>query len=442
MVWAIALLVASSAGAQQVPQQLTLEEAQRLALQLNPGYRRWQNDIAVADANIRQAYGLLLPNLNTSLGFRGSGTSYLSAIDEFGRPQDSPTRVESTSSSATQGISTSLTLFDGGRNLRSVSVARADRRATEARVARETTVLKAEIATNYYNALAARRRVDLELNLLTARRDALDRTQKLLAVAASKYIDVLSARLDISDAEQAVADARGVAEKARLQLKQSMGVEGPAAFDLVTEPPAVFDPSSLDVEAIVQRALVASPTVTAALAQVTASDKRSSQARGSRWPTITGSAGFDRSSNARDYGAIGEFNPPNRSWGFGVNVSLPIFSRFTTSYNIANADALEADARETLRLERLAVDREVRSAIIDLQTAYGKVQSAEARAGLLRERLAAAQEEYRLGTVSFFQLQQFTDQAAAGERTALDARFQFANALVTLEQRINGPVER
>jgi outer membrane protein len=444
IVWIIAALAASGVSAQQMPQQLTLEEAQRLALLYNPNYRRAQNDVPVAEALIRQSYGSLLPNLNTSLGFSGGGSSSLTALDPFQRPLDSPQRVETTSSSADQGISTQVTLFDGGRNLRNISVAKASRRTAEARLSLQSTLLKAEVATNYYNALAEKRRVDLELNLLAARRDALDRTQKLLAVAASKYIDVLSARLDISDAEQAVEDARGRAEKARLQLKQSMGVEGPGAFELVTEPPAVFDPNTLNVESIVQRALASSPAVLASEAQVAASDKQASAARGFRWPTLTGNASFRRSSNARDYGAIGELNPPNRNWGFGVSVNLPIFSRFTTSYGIASADAAEADAREDLRLNRLQVDREVRSAIIDLQSAYRRVQSAEARAALQRERLAAGQEEYRLGTLQggFLQLQQFTDAAAQGERLALDARFEFARALVALEQRINGPVER
>ena len=441
--WIIALFAASSAGAQQVPQQLTLEEAQRLALLYNPVYRQLQNNLSVADAGIRQAYGRFLPSLSTRMGFSGSSSSNLNTLDIFGRPQDAPQRVETTSSSASQGISTNVMLFDGGANLRQLSAARANRTNTEARIARDATRLKTEVATNYFNALLAKRRADLEVVLLAAKRDALERTQKLMSVAASKYIDVLSARVDVSTAEQAVEDARSEAEKARLLLKQTLGVEGSSTFELVTEPPQVFDPARLNSDVLVQHALSGSPAVRAAQANLTAADKQASASRGARWPQISGGAGFGRSSSARDFGALGEFNPPNRNLNFSLSVDLPIFRGFQTSLSIANADAAELDAREQLRLERLTVDRDVRVAVIDLQIAYRRVQAAEREATLLRELLAATQEEYRLGTgVTFFQLQGYAERLAQGERTALDARFRFANALVVLEDRINGPVER
>ena len=437
-----AWFILASAASAQIPQQLTLQEAQRLAGLFNPAYRRTQNDIVVADANVKQSYGRFMPRLSSDLGFNASQASTVTATDDFGQPISGTRRLETESSSANQGVRLSMTLFDGGANLRGVSAAKAQHDAAGARVEQQANQLRAQVAREYFNAMRAEQRIKLEETLLESRKDALVRTEKLLSVASTKYVDVLSARVDVATAEQALDDARGQAEKAKLQLKQTMGLEGAATFTLATQPPEIFDPARLDVNALVSAAVVAAPSVRMAEASLRAADKQAAAARSSRWPQLSGSVGYGRSTSARGYDALGEFNPPNRSLSFGVGVSLPLFSQFTTSYQIASANAQEIDAQESLREQKIVVEAEVRSAVIDLTNAYRTVRLAEQRAELSRERLTAAQEEYRLGAIQFFQLTQYADQAAQAERQVLDARFQFANGLIALEERIARPLER
>lgn len=440
---AIALFMcAGGLQAQQMPQQLSLEEAQRLARLFNPSFRRMQNDLGVAEAGVRQSYGRFLPTLSSSLGFSGSHSSTLTTTDPFNRPISEARRVETEGSSASQGISLGMTLFDGGALFRNAAAARASQRATEARIDQDANLLRARVARDYFAALRADQVIQLEEQLLAARRDDLARTEKLLSVAASKYVDVLSARVDLASQEQTVDDARGNAEKLRLTLKQTLGLEGAANFSLTTEPPPIFDPKPLNVDALVRLALVSSPAIRQANAAVTEADKFASASRGSRWPRVTGGASYGRSTSARGFGAIGELDPPNRSLGFSIGVQLPLFSQFSTSYNIAAADAREVDTRESLRETRLAIERDVRAAFIDLGNAYRTVRLAEQRAELARELLAAAQEEYRLGTVTFFQIQQYADRAAQAQRQMLDARFNFVNNLIALEEKVGAPLER
>lgn len=438
-----ALLGIAPLQAQQVPAQLTLEDAQRLARLYSPLYRKTENDIGVADASIRSAYGAFLPSLSSSLGFGASGSSNLTGTDDFGGVVGGSRRIESRSSSSSQGISAGFTIFDGGQQFRNLGIAKAQRIATEANIAGIVTTLAASVARDYYNAVSARRQVDLEMNVLAAKQDALQQTEKLMAVAARKYIDVLQARVDVASAQQVLEDAKGNAEKARLQLKSRIGIEGDAGFELATPLPEPFDPSKLDASAIVQQAFAHSPLILAQIEALNVADKRASNSRARRWPTFRGNASFGRGSNAQGYtDGLGDFNPPNRNWGFGVSMSLPIFSNFTTSATIATDDATESDAREDLRQRRLEVDRDVRSALIDLQSAYRRVESAERQAALQRELLAAARDEYRLGTVDFFRLQQITQSADQAERAVLQARLTFANGLTVLEERVGAPVIR
>lgn len=438
----VLLCAAAPLAAQQIPQNLSLEQAQELARLHNPDFLKVQNDVGVAAAAVRQGYGRFLPSLNTSLGFNGSNSSTLTGEDEFGRPVSEQRRVESERSGASQGVSLSMTLFDGGANVRQLGAARAGQVETDARVRAVANRLRAQVARDYYAALRAEQLIALEEKLLAARRDDLERTEKLLAVAASKYVDVLSARVDVATAEQNLDQARGNAQKTRLTLAQTLGVGGAASFVLGSAAPEVFDPKALDIEVMVRRAVTASPAVLQATAAQRASEQRNSAARGSRWPTVRGTAGFNRGTQLSGYDAFGELNPQNRSFSFGIDVSLPLFNGFSTSAQIAQTDAAELDAREDVRAQKLLVERDVRSAFIDLNNFHRAAQLAGLRAELSRERMTAAQEEFRLGAIQFFQLQQYVDQAARAERDLLDARFNFINGLIALEEKIGATVER
>ena len=59
-------LAATALVGQQVPQQLTLEDAIRLARDYNPTYRSTANDQAAADWQARQAYSSFLPTVNAN----------------------------------------------------------------------------------------------------------------------------------------------------------------------------------------------------------------------------------------------------------------------------------------------------------------------------------------------------------------------------------------
>jgi outer membrane protein TolC len=99
------------------------------------------------------------------------------------------------------------------------------------------------------------------------------------------------------------------------------------------------------------------------------------------------------------------------------------------------------NAQHDLRGARLTLERDVRSALIDLRNAYRSLQLAEENADLSRERQDLTQEQYRLGGVNFTELQNVIDRMAQAERQLLDARFQFITARLSLEERLGVKLE-
>lgn len=428
-------------NAQEIPERLTLEDALRLARQRNPALLRSQAQADATGADIRAGIGSFLPRVEGGLSFTGSSLTRVTGEDDFGQPVELPSPITFQSSGASQTVGASLTLFDGFRNVNTLKAARAGAAALDRAVDAEALRLDAEITRRFYDARRAQLLVEIEQRLLAARREELAATERLFGVAGQTQVDVLGAEIEVARQEQSLERARGDARKATLTLAQEMGIEGEAGFEPVGDFPSPFDVRVLDTEALVRRAIARHPRIEVATARVAEADYQTGAARAVRWPTLEARGSFTRFSNRNSYDALFDLNPKDRNVGFSLTASIPLFSGFQTSQTIARAAASEEAAREDLREERLRLEREVRSAIIDLGNAFRTVQLARRSAELGRRRVEMAREQYRAGSLGFTELQQIVTRSADDERQALTASMEFATALATVQELVGERIQ-
>jgi outer membrane protein len=438
----LAMLAVASSTSGQVAGTLTLDDALRLAAEHNPSFQRARNDESVAAHAVRAAWAsAYVPSVSSSLSFSGSRATSITGEDPFGHPIRLDESRTAHGSSASQSIGTQVTLFDGLSSHRNLRAQRAQYAGTSAGIDAQHVLLVAQISRDYYHAVKTVQLIELERALLASAQDRLSQTEQLLRLAARSRVDVLGARADVAQSEQGLQRARGEADKARLTLAASIGLEPTTSFALDATLPAVFDPADLDADALVARALHSHPAMLQRQAALDAAAHRAAGARGRRWPVLTANAGYGRSVNQTGYGAFGELNPLNYRYSFGMTASMPLFNRFQTSSAIAEAETAMHDASHDLRGTRLAVERDVRAALIDLVNAYHSLKLADDNAELSRERQELAQEQYRFGGTSFTELQNVIDRTAQAERQALDARFLFVTARLNLEEKLGTRLE-
>ena len=440
----LALLALASGSAdvaaqEPVPAALGFEAAVRVALERSPTYLQQINEVERAEYAERASLGGLLPSLNASLGFRGDNSRAKNATDEFGRPIGGTEYVETTRSSASQGLSGSMTLLDLAQ-LGRYGAARAATAVQEAGVASQAAVVRRQVGQAYYGAVRQARLLEVEERQLATARENLEAVRALMRLAAKQPTDVLGAELDVAQAELAVRQARGEAEKALLLLKQNMGTPMGTEFVLTDGFPELFDPAMLDPATLLERAFAQNPRLVQQAVSVESAARALSAARAARFPSLSGNYSYGRTTSLQDYDAFGQFNLPNSIWGFGLNVSVPLFNRFQTSSQIGQAAVEAENAREGLRLERLQLEQEVLAARIDLDNAHAGVQVAQRSVEIARERLDQGQELYRQGTLDYTALQQMINALANAERGLVSARSQFAAALLVLEEKVGGPV--
>jgi outer membrane protein len=441
-----ALFSAVPAAAQvAVPSQLTVEEAIRIAFRNNPGHLQLSNDLAVRDAQIRAAYGALMPTVNVGVNFSSTYSETTSAVDEFGQPLTRPRAVVSKTSRASQSISIGgITLFDGGRQFRGISRQKTGRRQDEARIAAAENSLRSQVIRAYYQVVLADQQIELQRQLLSFSQSRLELIERQFEVAAAKPTDLIGARHDVKERERALADDSANARAQRLTLTTQLGMSGEPSFELVSDLPEAFDPATLDRESLVQRALSSHPQIRQSQAGNELAAMSLSDAKAQRLPSVSMSLpGYSWGATERGlYDAWGQFGAPNNSFSFGVSLGMPIFRGFSTTSAIRSAQASVQDARYQAEQQRLQIETQVRAQLIELDRAYRGLQLAQESADLAQMRLQLAQNEYREGAINYTNLQQIIQSNDQAQRQLVQARFNFLNARITLEERVGGPLDQ
>lgn len=442
---AVAIALALSAPAllaQAIPDPLTLEDALRIAEAQSPDYRMAMNDLDRAEVVERQSFrSTFFPQINPSLSFSGSQYRRYTVENFDGSLLEEPLVSHGRSSQSTQAIRASMTLFSGP-NLMRYRQARIQSRLTGAQVEASIAGIRASVTRLYFAALQAEAAVEVEERLLARAADNLEVAERRFRVGTSQLEDVLGARIEFERRQLALERARGQAYKARLDLLEAMGVEGEPDFALAGSLPEPFDPALLDAGELVAAALRASPRIRQADAALRASEAGKSAARANRLPTLFVDASWIRRRATPDFESLFELNPKNSDYNVSVVLSVPIpLLRFDQDAQIAQAELALADAEEAYRKERIALQNDVRAALIDLRDAYENVRLAEREAEVRREQVAIVEERFRSGgSVDYLRLEQVWDQAAQAERAVLDARVAFHNVLLNLEQLVGREV--
>jgi outer membrane protein len=435
----VAAPVAAQAGQDSMP--LSLAQAQRTATENNPQYRRAQTELGTAEADLRRARGAFLPIVSLDFGASGGYSRRFTGLDQFGETVVRDEVLESNYSRADQGLSIrSLTLFDGGERLRERRAAQAGYQATEARIGSEEVRVRGEVERRYWEAVRAGQAIALEEALLASARERLESTRALQRVGVRGPIDVLGAEVTVAEQEQALEKARGDARRAQLDLRQSMGVLDGPPLVLTDAPAALFDPAALDVPALVSRAFANHPRVARVQLAEQQAEHRLAAAQTNRLPRLSVAGSVGRSQNNSDYSGLVQVNPLDQAAGLKFDLSIPLFTQYQTSYQIHSARAARNAAREDSRAERLAVERDVRVAVVELQNAHTAAALTARALDLNRRRLELAQQQYRVGALTLMELTDAVERAARAERDALRTRFEFAAALATLDERVGGPV--
>jgi len=417
----VSAIVATGVAAQQppvVPQaplEVTLQEAVRRALDVQPAVVQARGAVSSAGWQKRAAYGAFLPSvvLNSS-AFRQNTASFVNGfLASAGTYQYN------------SGVTASLDLFTGFSRSGAYRNADATEDAADAGLVNQRFQATATTAQVFFTALANEELVRVaQAQVERAKAELQTSVNKFQAGAATRS-DTLTATVDLGNARLALLQAQANLATAQANLGRQVGADHPVRAVPDTAFPSLPDTTTLRAAAL-QRA----PLVVQAVAQERAADAAATVSRSSYWPTLT--AVYSTSSQGLTKPWDG-FDTNRNLNQLRIGLSWTLFNGFkreqTVAQNAANLDFAKAQAADARR----QIDAQLTQQLAATFTAWAQIAIAGADVAAATEAVRVQQERYRLGAGTLLDLltaQANLTQAAVSQ---VQARYNYLIARAQLE---------
>ncbi len=236
-------------------------------------------------------------------------------------------------------------------------------------------------------------------------------------------IDVTRTLVELQGQQQRLTALESDLRKQKLALARLIGL--PLDHELILSDPLTFNPPPVpDAAGAVQQAFQKRWDLKAAESQVRAAELVVSAAHAERLPSASLSA---------DYGVLGS-SPVSNHGVYSVvgAVNMPIYQGGRVKADIEQAEATLHQRQAELADQRGRIEQEVRTALIELETAIGEVRLAESNRGLANETLRQARDRFNAGVTTTVEVVQAQEQVASAESDYFNALFAFDLARISL----------
>jgi outer membrane protein TolC len=244
-------------------------------------------------------------------------------------------------------------------------------------------------------------------------------------------IDVTRSLVELQTQQQRLSSLQADVRKQKIGLARLIGLpldrEITLSDTLVSGEPNLPDPAG-----IIQRAFEHRSDLKAAEAQVRAAEAALAAAHAERLPTISLNG---------NYGVIGP-NPATTHGVFAVTGSLnvPIYEGGRIKSDVQQAEATLHQRQAELADQRGTIEQQVRTALIDLETAAGQVRLARTNRDYANETLSEARDRFSAGVATTVEVIQAEEQVAGAENDYISSLFSFNLAQISVA-RASGDAE-
>ncbi|MCG6934140.1 MAG: TolC family protein [Gallionella sp.] len=399
---------ADPCAAQPLDHALNLQEVVNLALCNNPQTRvAWANSLVQA-AQVGVGKSAYLPGVDLNAAANRT-TGSTPAVNQ-----------------RNVGVTFSYLLFDFGARSATLE---SDRQLLDAAIAtQDRTVQSVFLAAvqDYYQVQAASAALDSARDSERAAKESYDAAEARYNAGSATPADKLQAQTAYSQATLNRISADGNLKNAQGTLANMLGMDANRGVPLVpadTNP--VPDNFEGNISALIKQARQQRPDLLAAEAQVKAAQASADEARAAGRPTISLSA----SSSRYYYSGI-----DTNSSTLGVNLNVPLFSGFSTTYRVRSAEA-QVEARNA-QLEQVhqQVALDVWTAYQNLTTATQALRTTAVLLDSAQQSAKVALGRYKAGVGSILDVLNAQSALASAHQQRIQSTFNWNISRATLAE--------
>jgi outer membrane protein len=420
-VWAVvaALSFAPVKAAAQDVQHLSLRDAEQRAIQNHPQIRAVQYAALAADQSVRQVRSAYFPTVYGSLTGAQAETGSRIAAGGLNNP------IILDRFAAGLSIGQLITDFGRTQDLAQSFNLRADAQRQEVDNRRADVLLQVNRA--YFNALRARSVQTVAQDTVNARQLVVDQVTALAGSGLRSGLDVSFARVNLAEAQLLLIQARNDVQAASTALSAAMGLSAFTAYDLDEEP--LPDPPPPDSTALVTQALRERPDVISERVLGQAASRFADAERALWFPSISAVAAVGLTPYRQE-------GLNSRYSALGLNVNMPLANGGLLNARVAEANLRARAEEQRLRDLENRVVRDVRTAWLDAQAGFLRLDLTEQLLSQASDAADLAQARYDIGLGSIVELSQAQLSKTRAELERASARYDYQTRTAVLRFQI------
>ena len=363
---------------------LTIDQCIDITLRTNPSIIAALYSVDVSKEQVGQALSNYYPQV-----------SALAAYNRVKPPLGTVVNNQLISTSYneyTGTISLNQTIFDFGKTSSTVGISKYNLESSRMNLdtTENTTILSVKQA--YYAVLQAKRNLGVAADVIKQYQLHLDQAEGFYKVGTNAKIDVITAKVNLSNAQLSLINADNTLKIAWVTLRNVMGVSNAPEFTI--EDNLSFQKYNITLEDASVRAFENRPDLKSIISQVHAAEENISLQRTGYYPVLSGNASY-----TKDEIYLQPYTTSS-SWDVEVALTIPLFNGFLTEHQVAGAKANLYLLKENEETVRQQIILDVRQSYLNLQAAEASISTAKLSADEATENLALANGRYVAGVGS------------------------------------------
>lgn len=417
-----AILLPNTTDAQE---KLTLNDAIQIALKNNFDIKLIENGAQIAKNNNNLGNAGILPIAAATFNTAGSRQNTVQTQSSGTERKINGAR----NSNMGYGVGLDWTIFDGFAMFANYEKLKALEAQSKQTVTSQIYASVADVITVYYSLVNQQKLIRAADSTMEISRLRLEIAANKLAIGRGSKLDLLAAQVDFNTDTSTYLQNINIANNYMVQLNQLLARNVDEKFTIDENLTIGTD---LNYEDLATSLTQLNPILQSAMMDKKIAELNQKQIKGSRYPQISLSSGYDFNRSESPTG----FNTKFRSNGlsYGLTASVNLFNGFLQRQNERNATVSVDNASIQLQKTKEGLLAQLKSAYLDYTTFKQLIGLETRNIQIANENLNITLEKYRLGNISALELREAQKNAIAVNNRYIQTIFTTKTAEIQLKQ--------
>ena len=384
---AIALCTSTQIFAQQT---LTVNEAIAIALENNYSIRIATNEVQVDKTNVTIGNAGILPTVDAVI----AKTNRIENSRQTRADGNVIALDDALNNNLNYGVALDWTIFDGFSMFARYDQLKEIQKLGESDLKVAVIDRVSEVIERYFDLVQQKQQLAALDTTIVISQQRVDLAQNRFTIGKSSKLEVLNAQVDLNTDQTNVLRQRELYANTKILLNQLLARDTKTEFDVVDE---ITIDSTLLLTTLESAALQQNPMLQSQLISKRIAELQLKQVRGSRYPTINVTTGYNFAESESSLGFTSSASARGLTYGFSAR--LPLFDGFNQQRNervaklqIENNELQIADLNQQL-LAQLGIAYQTYATNLQL------VELEDKNEAIAKQNLQITMEKFRIGTI-------------------------------------------